>query len=85
MYYNYYTVERGDNMMSFRMQKEEENFIREYAGKNSLNLSKFIRNAIFEKIENMEDIKIAEIISKDVSNGKEVTVSWEQFKTEMEN
>lgn len=45
-------------MISFRVQGEEEKFIREYASINYLNLSAFIRETIMEKIE--EDLELDE-------------------------
>lgn len=70
-------------MISFRMREEEENFLRQYANDNSLNLSAFMKKAIFEKIEDIEDYKIAEKISMNVKSGKEKTISWESFLQEM--
>lgn len=65
------------------MQVEEENFLKQYAKDNSLNLSLFMKKAIFEKIEEIEDYKIAEKIAKDINTGKESTKSWADFKSEM--
>lgn len=70
-------------MISFRMQTEEEKFLKEYAKENSLNLSMFMKKAIFEKIEDIEDYKVAEKIAKDIRTGKESTKSWNDFKQEM--
>ncbi len=70
-------------MISFRMQPEEESFLKEYAKEHSLNLSLFMKKAIFEKIEDIEDYKIAEKIASDIKSGKESTKSWKDFKMEM--
>ncbi len=70
-------------MISFRMRAEEENFLKQYANENSLNLSAFMKKAIFEKIEDIEDYKIAEKIAKDVRCGKEKTISFDDFLAEM--
>lgn len=70
-------------MISFRMKAEEENFLKQYANENSLNLSMFIKKAVFQAIEDKEDYTIAEKISKDIKAGKEQTKSWNDFKLEM--
>ncbi len=70
-------------MISFRMKPEEESFLKEYAKEHSLNLSMFMKKAIFEKIEDIEDYKIAEKISKDIKTGNESTKSWKDFSAEM--
>ncbi len=71
-------------MISFRMSAEEEQFLKSYAKEHSLNLSLFMKKAIFEKIEDMEDYKIAEKIAKDVRSGKEQITSFDDFLIEMD-
>ncbi len=71
-------------MISFRMSAEEEQFLKSYAKEHSLNLSMFMKKAIFEKIEDMEDYKIAEKIAKDVRSGKEQITSFDDFLIEMD-
>lgn len=44
--------------ISFRVQEDDERYIREYVSINNLNLSAFIREAILEKIE--ADLKLDE-------------------------
>lgn len=46
------------NTISFRLKKEDEQLVREYASIYNLNLSSFIRETILEKIE--EDLKMDE-------------------------
>lgn len=44
--------------ISFNVSKEEEKFIKDYVTANCLNLSEFIKDAIFEKME--EDLLLDE-------------------------
>ncbi len=75
-------------MISFRMSEEEEQFLKSYAKEHSLNLSMFMKKAIFEKIEDIEDYKVAEKIAKkiakDVRSGKEQITSFDDFLMEMD-
>ncbi len=72
-------------MISFRMSTEEEEFLKSYAKEHSLNLSMFMKKAIFEKIEDMEDYKIAEKIANNIRNGKEKTTSLDDFLMEVDD
>ncbi len=44
--------------ISFRLNEEDEKFIKEYVSINNLNLSAFVREAIMEKIE--DDLSLDE-------------------------
>lgn len=47
-----------NNTISLRVSKEEMQLIKEYASVNEINLSKFIRNLVIDKIE--DDLKLDE-------------------------
>ncbi len=70
-------------MISFRVNKEEKAFLKQYAEDNNLNLSKFIKKAVFKAIEDKEDYIVADKISELVNSGKEESTSWIDFKSEM--
>lgn len=70
-------------MISFRTSKEEKMFLKRYAEERNLNLSKFIKKAVFKAIEDEEDYIVAEEISKLVKEGKVSTKSLSDFESEM--
>ncbi len=45
--------------ISFRVQEDDEKYIKDYVSINNLNLSAFIREAVLDKIE--DDLKLDEI------------------------
>lgn len=55
------------NTISFRLNKEDAELIKNYAAVNNLNLSEFIRNLLLDKIEddlNLDEARILKAYEK---------------------
>lgn len=71
-------------MLSIGLPKEIDARLERLAEEAGLTKSEYAREAILEKIEDMEDLHLAEQVLERVRTGKEKTVSSEEMWRELE-
>ncbi|MEL7464686.1 MAG: DUF6290 family protein [Pseudomonadota bacterium] len=71
-------------MLAVRLPEELERRLDELAKATGRTKSYYVREAIIEKLEDLEDIYYAEKVLEDIKAGRTETVRWEQVKRGLE-
>lgn len=70
-------------MLSIRLPKELEDRLDALAKSTGRTKSYYARQAIEEYIEDLEDLAAAEKALRDIKEGKEKTIPWEEAKKQL--
>ena len=66
------------SVVSIRFNDEEEEILKNYVKSKGLNLSQYIKNIIFEKIEEEYDLEVCKEYLKAKEEGTLVTIPFEE-------
>ncbi len=70
-------------MLSIRLPEELENRLDDLAKSTGRTKSYYARQAIEEYIEDLEDLAAAEKALRDIKEGKDKLISWEEAKKQL--
>ena len=67
------------SVVSIRFNDDEEEILKNYVKSKGLNLSQYIKNIIFEKIEEEYDLQAVKEYESAKANGEVILVDHEEF------
>ncbi len=71
--------------ITVKFSKEEEVVLKYYAQKKSLQVADYVREVVLENLEDAMDVEVADLVLKDIEEGKDIPISFEEFEKRWKN
>ena len=83
--YMYDLYDMGPAMLSVRLPEELEQRLEALAKATGRSKTYYVREALIQKLEDMEDLYLAEAVLERIASGEEKVISAEEFWREMDD